>query len=526
MAIYSHPHLKCHCNGLRECYGLGGRHLVLVDLDGHLPEGFPLTAIKEAMVLVTKNNIFEWEDCYFLQLLGTAMGTLEACMCVTFYFVIHEIDKLLPNYGGCLLIFKRLIDDMFGIWVCDNNATCNRFKNDTNDFESDKPSTSVVFLYLNIRIKHNTIKTSTYQKPINMYQYIPPSSAHPPGMMRGIIFSMVKNYNRQNSKQHDYNDMAIKLFHRYAARGWAPTSWMPTASSAPIKRSPRQPASPPPSPTKKDCFFHFQFHPNANDIPWKVIRAIYDNTCHKKFFWLLNKTIYDPQDSHENTASGRFWREYEYPLGLASLRVTPNRCINIDTNIALARIATFLRRESTKQKFDHYDPEALIAALEIVMRKNIFHFGNLYLTQICGTAMGIPCMKTSSPPTCYNFFIFIRYIDDVFGIWIQTQLGFDFSDLKKSMNKGFVEWEFTKLSKLVDFLDMTITINDESESKSIATTLFEKKIALYLFIMPISAHPPGITAGHITGKVLRIHRLCSEEKDVTERVCTFFCRLM
>ncbi|KAL7530340.1 hypothetical protein ACHAWF_003338, partial [Thalassiosira exigua] len=71
---------------------------------------------------------------------------------------------------------------------------------------------------------------------------------------------------------------------------------------------------------------------------------------------------------------------------------------------------------------------------------------------------------------------------------------------------------------------MTITINDESES--IATTLFEKKMALYLFITPNSAHPPGLTAGHITGEVLRIHRLCSEEKDVTERVCTFFRRLV
>ena len=31
-----------------------------------LPEGFPLEAVKDAMALVTKNNIFEWGDLYFL----------------------------------------------------------------------------------------------------------------------------------------------------------------------------------------------------------------------------------------------------------------------------------------------------------------------------------------------------------------------------------------------------------------------------------------------------------------------------
>ncbi|KAL7524256.1 hypothetical protein ACHAWF_000881 [Thalassiosira exigua] len=175
---------------------------------------------------------------------------------------------------------------------------------------------------------------------------------------------------------------------------------------------------------------------------------------------------------------------------------------NIDTNIALARIAAFLRRELTQQKFDHYDPEALIAALEIVMYKNIFRFG-LYLTQICGTAMGIPCApywatlfqgidkdENIIPTYRLQLLIFSRYINGVFGIWIQTQLGFNFSDLKKSMKKGCLEWEFTKLSISLDFLDITITINDESES--IATTLFEKKMALYLFITPNSAHRPGM----------------------------------
>ncbi|KAL7530339.1 hypothetical protein ACHAWF_003337 [Thalassiosira exigua] len=63
------------------------------------------------------------------------------------------------------------------------------------------------------------------------------------------------------------------------------------------------------------------------------------------------------------------------------------------------------------------------------MRKNIFRFGDLYLTQICGTAIGIPCAPSWAtlfqelnkeediiPTYTLQLLIFIRYIDNVFGI--------------------------------------------------------------------------------------------------------------
>ncbi|KAL7536453.1 hypothetical protein ACHAWF_005471, partial [Thalassiosira exigua] len=44
-----------------------------------LPDGFPLDEVKEVMTLVMCNNLFKWGDCYFLQFLGTTMGTSAAC---------------------------------------------------------------------------------------------------------------------------------------------------------------------------------------------------------------------------------------------------------------------------------------------------------------------------------------------------------------------------------------------------------------------------------------------------------------
>ena len=69
------------------------------------------------MALVMQNNVFEWGDLYFLQLLGTAMGTSAACMWATIYFGVHENDTLLPRFSNNLLLYCRFIDDIFGIWI-------------------------------------------------------------------------------------------------------------------------------------------------------------------------------------------------------------------------------------------------------------------------------------------------------------------------------------------------------------------------------------------------------------------------
>jgi len=88
-----------------------------LDSLGGLPPNFPLAAAKEAMILVMRNNLFEYGDLYFLQLLDTAMGTSAACMWATIYYSVHKIGSLIPNYSQYLLIFKCFIDNMFGIWI-------------------------------------------------------------------------------------------------------------------------------------------------------------------------------------------------------------------------------------------------------------------------------------------------------------------------------------------------------------------------------------------------------------------------
>ena len=84
---------------------------------GKLPKNFPLEAVKVAMKIIMKHNVFEYGDLCFLQLLGTAMGTSAAVMWATLCYAYHEVHTILPNHGAFLLYFKRFIDDIYAIWI-------------------------------------------------------------------------------------------------------------------------------------------------------------------------------------------------------------------------------------------------------------------------------------------------------------------------------------------------------------------------------------------------------------------------
>lgn len=213
--------------------------------------------------------------------------------------------------------------------------------------------------------------------------------------------------------------------------------------------------------------------------------------------------------------------------------------INIPTDPALVEIAAYLRDPETQKQFPHFKAEMLIAALEIVMQNSLIKCGDHFVKQISGTAMGKPC----APPWA-NLYqalhelkfrndwiaqvpIYIRFIDDIFGIWVpqsedQEEDDQEWEQFKAILNEKVLVWEFTERTLKVDYMDMTISI----VGNKFETTMYEKPMALHLYIPPHSSHPPGVLTGHVYGEVLRIHRLCTHADDITNRVLVFYRRLL
>ena len=83
--------------------------------NGQLPPDFDIEIILKAAEIVMLWNIFEFGDCYFRQLIGTAMGTPAACPWLIIYYFQHESEVLIPKYGQKLPLIARFINDLFGI---------------------------------------------------------------------------------------------------------------------------------------------------------------------------------------------------------------------------------------------------------------------------------------------------------------------------------------------------------------------------------------------------------------------------
>ena len=213
---------------------------------------------------------------------------------------------------------------------------------------------------------------------------------------------------------------------------------------------------------------------------------------------------------------------------------------SIQTEACLEKLSAYLRRPETQVKFGHYHPEALIEALGLVMRNNRFKFGDVLVKQIKGIAMGM----SPAPPisnlyvaiheeeevlqyvTC-NWLLFLkRFIDDGIGIWLHHP---DFAEDERRWNefqavvaRGGLAWDFGPRSKAINFMDVTISLAENR----VEFALFEKALALHLYLPPHSSHPPGVVKGLVMGEVLRIFQLCSHDKDIDDNLSKFFARLL
>ena len=257
----------------------------LTEFPDEIPEKFPTKLFLQVLEQVMTRNLFQFDDTYYRQIDGTAMGTSSACMFATLYYALHERLTILTHFGHAMPFFKRFIDDILGVWI-GTSTEWEQFKDKLNNFgklewEVSDLKTNAIFLDLNISISSKQqIVTKTYEKPMNLFLYIPPTSAHPPGVLKSIVYGNLQRFWRQNTFNSDFQSIVNKFFQRLVARGHSPDAVRAIfmeAAAAIDRNANRQTAT---SPRRADpfntLFFHLEYHPRG--ISRRAIRAIYKET--------------------------------------------------------------------------------------------------------------------------------------------------------------------------------------------------------------------------------------------------------
>lgn len=183
--------------------------------------------IIDGLRLVMKLNFFEFDGKFYKQLRGTAMGTPVAPSFASLYLGYYEEHVLLPTFKQNLVYYKRYIDDMIVFWnpldspswyINRFHSMLKRMKGIT--WNAEEPANSINFLDLNITKGLNKYIIRTHQKVLNLYLYTAGPSAHPPGILKGIIFSLFKKFYRQNTLIKDFHYFCNLLLQRLHDRGY------------------------------------------------------------------------------------------------------------------------------------------------------------------------------------------------------------------------------------------------------------------------------------------------------------------
>ena len=160
--------------------------------------------------------------------------------------------------------------------------------------EVNQPSTSVIFLNMVISIKNNCITTKMYEKTLNLYLYISPFSAHPPGVLTGLIIGNILRIHHLCSKESDCREFFTKFYQQLRAQGYLPsqldplflrgfeltkTAQMPTTKNKQTERRRSQQSTTDSNNNDNVVILHLPYHPKTP--PSSTIQQSFKNN----FMW-------------------------------------------------------------------------------------------------------------------------------------------------------------------------------------------------------------------------------------------------
>ena len=178
---------------------------------------FSIKGLYEILKLILFNNIFSFNNKFFIQLNGLAMGTKCGPTIANIFIAILETKWL---YLHKPLVYKRFIDDIFVITYKSNIESLEKnFGNLKLNLINDK---EVQFLDLIISIDEysNKLKFKLYTKSTNTFQYLFYNSNHPNHIFSNIPKSLFIRIRRICSDYTDYLYYSRRLIVQLLKRGY------------------------------------------------------------------------------------------------------------------------------------------------------------------------------------------------------------------------------------------------------------------------------------------------------------------
>lgn len=189
-----------------------------------LPERFSKEFVIDSLRFILENNTFQFNDVFFRQRKGTAMGTKVAPTYATLtigYLERKLYKQIASDFGPTFReefenTWKRFLDDCFILWSRSNedlqkfHTMLNNLHEDIN-FTIESSKTELPFLDVMIRNIDGLVETDIFYKPTDSKLYLLFQSCHPKHIKTSIPFSLARRLRCIVSNENVLNDRFIEL---------------------------------------------------------------------------------------------------------------------------------------------------------------------------------------------------------------------------------------------------------------------------------------------------------------------------
>ena len=183
----------------------------------------PISIITQMFNFVLKNNYFTFNNEFYLQIHGTAMGT--PCSPNYANLFMAKLEKTILNNNNFTkqpLLWLRFIDDIFMIWQHNERELEEFYKyinniHPTIKFEITSSKNNINFLDTN---EIGQLESTIYKKPTDTCALLHRQSFHPEHTKTSVIFSQALRYRRVITKDDNLIQNLQKLRYQLLQRGY------------------------------------------------------------------------------------------------------------------------------------------------------------------------------------------------------------------------------------------------------------------------------------------------------------------
>ena len=191
----------------------------------YFPRMPPIQHMEALLKLILHRNCFSFNEKYYLQTTGVAMG--QKCAPELCDIMFHSLENKFISLSDKIFKWYRYRDDIICFWLGDehNFISCINVVHPTLKFTHEWSKTEINFLDLTLykgeRHKNTQIlDIKCFSKPCDTFQYPSRDSSHPNSCFLGMVKGEAIRYIRNSSSETEYEQKLDFFISKLLTRGY------------------------------------------------------------------------------------------------------------------------------------------------------------------------------------------------------------------------------------------------------------------------------------------------------------------